>query len=319
MTVIGFHASHEQIDPHQLLLDTQRAEAAGFDAAMCSDHIQPWSHAQGHSGFAWSWLGAALATTTFRMGIVTAPGHRYHPAVIAHAAATLGVMFPGRFWCAPGSGENLNEHITGEPWPPKEVRQVMLEESIDIMRKLHRGETVTHQRHVQTFEARLWDLPEEPIPLLVPALTPDTAERFASRTDGFITVNQPLDDLKRMLDGFRERNASGRAVLQVHLSWATSAEKAWRLADDQWRTNVLEPPKMADLRRPEEFEQHAKSVDDSALETGVNVSEDLGRHTELISEYAALGFDEIYLHHVGQEQAPFIDAFGEHVLPQLRR
>jgi G6PDH family F420-dependent oxidoreductase len=123
MAVLGFHASHEQISPGRLLKDVQLAEQAGFDAARCSDHIEPWSARRGHSGFAWSWLGAALATTKLRFGVVTAPGQRYHPAIIAHASATLADMFPGRFWLAPGSGEYMNEHVTGDAWPDKATRQ----------------------------------------------------------------------------------------------------------------------------------------------------------------------------------------------------
>src|SRR6187431_1747478 len=119
MTFVGFHASHEQIHPAQLLRDVQAAEAAGFDGAMCSDHFGPWSERQGHSGFAWSWLGAAMATTALPFGVVNAPGQRYHPAIVAQAAATLGSMFPGRLWVALGTGEASNEHITGDRWPTK--------------------------------------------------------------------------------------------------------------------------------------------------------------------------------------------------------
>src|SRR3954465_1929430 len=126
MTVIGFHCSHEQINPAQLLVDVQRAERAGFTAAMSSDHFSPWSTRQGESGFAWSWLGAALATTQLPFGVVTAPGQRYHPAVHAQAIATLAGMFPGRFWAALGSGQALNEHITGDPWPKKSDREARL-------------------------------------------------------------------------------------------------------------------------------------------------------------------------------------------------
>ena len=130
MVTVGFHASHEQISPGQLLADVQHAERAGFDAAMCSDHIEPWSARQGHSGFAWSWLGAALATTSLRFGVVTAPGQRYHPAMIAHASATLASMFPDRFWLAPGSGENMNEHVTGDAY----ARTVQLGEATGWIR-----------------------------------------------------------------------------------------------------------------------------------------------------------------------------------------
>src|SRR4051794_13562868 len=134
MPVIGFHASHEQIHPGQLLDDVRHAEEAGFTAAMCSDHFAPWNPQQGHSGFAWSWLGAALATTSLPFGVVNAPGQRYHPAVVAQAIATLGAMFPGRFWAALGSGEAMNEHITGDRWLRKAERDARLRECVAIIR-----------------------------------------------------------------------------------------------------------------------------------------------------------------------------------------
>src|SRR5690606_36564465 len=139
MTIVGFHASHEQLPPSRLLRDVQDAEAAGFDAAMCSDHFSPWITRQGHSGYAWSWLGAALAATRLPFGVVSAPGQRYHPAVAAQKAATLAEMFPGRFWMALGSGQLLNEHITGDRWPPKPERQARLRECVDIFRALFAG------------------------------------------------------------------------------------------------------------------------------------------------------------------------------------
>ena len=123
VTIVGFHASHEQAHPAELLRSVQRAEEVGFDAAMCSDHFAPWSARQGHSGFAWSWLGAAMATTSLPFGIVYAPGQRYHPAIVAQASATLAAMFPGRFWMALGTGEAVNEHITGDRWPTKPERK----------------------------------------------------------------------------------------------------------------------------------------------------------------------------------------------------
>ncbi len=126
MPAFGFHASHEQVHPSELLAAVQRAEEAGFDAAMSSDHFSPWSERQGHSGFAWSWLGAALQATTLPFGVVNAPGQRYHPAVIAQAIGTLGAMYPGRFWAALGTGEASNEHITGTGWPRKELRNERL-------------------------------------------------------------------------------------------------------------------------------------------------------------------------------------------------
>src|SRR6187200_3472894 len=144
MTTIGVHCSHEQIHPRQLLQDVQRAEQLGFDAAMSSDHFSPWSERQGQSGFAWSWLGAALATTSLPFGVVNAPGQRYHPAIVAQAAGTLAAMYPGRFWVALGTGEASNEHITGAPWPRKALRKARLRECVDVIRALLAGEEVSH-------------------------------------------------------------------------------------------------------------------------------------------------------------------------------
>lgn len=132
MTVVGFHASHEQISPRQLLRDVRDAQEAGFDAAMCSDHFAPWGERQGESGFSWSWLGAAMATTDLPYGCVCTPGYRYHPAVLAQAAATVAQMFPGRFWVALGSGEWLNEYVLGGRWPSKDERDARLLECADV-------------------------------------------------------------------------------------------------------------------------------------------------------------------------------------------
>ncbi|ONM50639.1 TIGR03885 family FMN-dependent LLM class oxidoreductase [Nocardia donostiensis] len=322
MATIGYHASHEQIAPAQLLADVVHAESAGFEAAMCSDHIEPWSHTQGHSGFAWSWLGAALASTQLRLGVVTCPGYRYHPTVVAHAIATLGAMFPGRFWAALGSGEYINEHVTGRPWPTKETRQQVLEECFGVIRDLLRGETVSRDGAVQVDRARLWDRPPQPSPLVVPALSPGTVARFAATADGFITVNQPRDTLREMISAYRDNGGTGTAVLQVHLSWAPTQDEAVALARNQWATNVFASEMMADLATPEEFEAQANDLGDelgSAVAGAVFISHDPAVHAQRIQQYLALGFDEIYLHHVGQDQERFIDTFGADVLQQLDR
>ncbi|HEX2246064.1 MAG TPA: TIGR03885 family FMN-dependent LLM class oxidoreductase [Arthrobacter sp.] len=318
MAVIGFHASHEQISPARLLTDVQLAEAAGFDAAMCSDHIEPWSARQGHSGFAWSWLGAALASTGLRFGVVTAPGQRYHPAIIAHASATLAVMFPGRFWLAPGSGENTNEHITGDAWPSKDVRQRRLEESVEVIRRLHGGEEVTHRGLVTVEHARIWEVPEPKPQLIAPAISVETARRAAAWADGLITVNQPQAQLEKVLGAYRDNGGRGKTSLQVHLSWASSEEAAVAIGLDQWRTNVFPTHVAADLATARHFDAVSEHVGEDQLRQSVNVSADTGRHIEWLQEYLDLGFDELYLHFVGQEQEPFINAFAEKVLPQLR-
>jgi probable non-F420 flavinoid oxidoreductase len=318
MAAIGFHASHEQISPGQLLKDVQHAEEAGFDAAMCSDHIEPWSARQGHSGFAWSWLGAALATTSLPFGVVNAPGQRYHPAVVAHASATLASMFPGRFWVALGSGENMNEHITGDPWPQKETRQQRLEECVGVIRRLHAGEEVTHHGLVTVEQARIWDVPQPPPPLIAPAISVETARRSAAWADGLVTVNQPPAKLREMLSAYRDNGGRGKAVLQIHLSWAPGEKEAEAIAMDQWRSNVFAPPIPWDLPTAAHFDGVSSGVGVEQVRKAVNVSSSLDQHAEWLGEYLALGFDELYLHFVGQEQAPFIDAFADKVLPQIR-
>ncbi len=317
MTVIGFHNSHEQVHPAELLAAVQHAEEVGFTAAMCSDHFAPWNSNQGHSGFAWSWLGAALASTGLPCGVVNAPGQRYHPAVIAQGAATLAAMFPGRFWMALGSGQVMNERITGTPWPPKRVRDARLRECVDVIRALLAGEEVTHRGLVDVERARIWTLPEQQPALIGPVMSVPTAQRHADWADGMVTINQPHETLRELTGAYRDAGGQGRLVLQVHLCWDPDPERARRIAYEQWYTNTFPPPLCWDLDGPEAFEQASVYTPQEAVEAAVRVSSDLGQHAAWLAEYAELGFDEIYLHHVGTEQKPFLDAFGEHVLPQL--
>ena len=318
MARLGFHASHEQISPRQLLADVQAAEAAGFEMAMCSDHLSPWSERQGHSGYAWSWLGAALATTSLSFGCVSAPGQRYHPAVAAQKIATLGQMFPGRFWVALGSGEASNEHVTGDGWPRKELRTARLEECVDVIRRLLDGEEVSHDGLVTVDRARVWER-ADPVPLLIaPVVSVQSAARVAAWADGLVTVNQPVEVLRDVIDAYRGAGGRGRLALQVHLSWAPDEDEALAVAHDQWAANVVGPPLSWDIEMPEAFDTIAKQIPLEAVRGAVRVSADLGRHREWLQEYAALGFDDLYLHHVGKEQGGYIKAFGEHVLPALK-
>jgi probable non-F420 flavinoid oxidoreductase len=317
MTVIGFHCSHEQIDPAQLLHDVQQAERAGFTAGMSSDHFSPWSSRQGESGFAWSFLGAALATTRLPFGVVNAPGQRYHPAIVAQAIATLAQMFPGRFWAALGSGEASNERVTGEAWPRKEVRDERLVECVNVIRRLLNGEEVSHEGRVHVNRARLWTLPETVPDLVGPAVTPETAARHAAWADGLITVNQPHETLKKVLDSYHEAGGRGPARLQVHLGWAATEDEALAIAHDQWRSNVFAPPVCWDVESIEAFDVISENVSPEQVKQSVCVSSDLGQHTAWLQEYVDAGWDELYLHFVGKEQSGFIDAFGERVLPQL--
>lgn len=317
MTVIGFHCSHEQISPRQLLHDVQHAEQAGFTAGMSSDHFSPWSERQGESGFAWAFLGAALATTNLPFGAVNAPGQRYHPAIVAQAIATLGQMFPGRFWAALGTGEASNERITGDVWPRKEVRDQRLLECVDVIRRLLAGEEVSHEGLVHVNRARLWTLPDIIPDLVGPAVTPATAARHAAWADGLVTVNQDRDTLQQVLAAYRDAGGRGPARLQIHLSWAPGEDEAAAIAHDQWRTNVFPPPACWDIESVEAFDAVGRDVTREQVAKTVNISSDLGRHAAWLQEYVEQGWDELYLHFVGKEQAPFIDAFGDRVLPQL--
>jgi probable non-F420 flavinoid oxidoreductase len=318
MTAVGIHASHEQLTPSMLLTAMREAEAAGFARAWSSDHFSPWSERQGESGFAWAWLGAAMQATAMPYGVVNAPGQRYHPAIVAQAAATLAELFPGRLSVALGTGEFSNEHITGDPWPRKQTRNARLLECVAVIRALFRGEVVDHHGLVTVDRARLWTLPAEPPPLLATAVTPETAALAGDWADGLITINQPLPQLTKVLDAFRGNGGTGKPVaVQAHVAWAETDDEALRIAHDQWRTNVFAPPLCWDLATVEQFDAAAAHVRPEDLHGPVLVSSDLARHVAWIQELSALGLDAVYVHHVGKDQRRFIDAYGEHVLPAL--
>jgi coenzyme F420-dependent glucose-6-phosphate dehydrogenase len=316
---IGFHASHEQFAPDRLLRLVRDAEAAGFGAAMCSDHWAPWSEEQGQSGFAWSWLGAALEATSLPFGVVNAPGQRYHPAVVAQAAATLGSMYPGRFWLAIGSGQLLNEHITGERWPTKAERNERLRECADVMRRLWAGETVTHDGLVTVSEAKLWTRPDRPPLLVGAAVTPETAGWVGGWADALITVNQADDQLDRIVEAFRAGGGDGKPMfLQAHLSYAPTEREARDAAFAQWRQNTLPNAVMTELAHPHQITAAATPATHEALDGAVRISADAGRHVDWIERDFARGFDAVYLHEVGPEQERFVEAFARDVLPRVR-
>jgi probable non-F420 flavinoid oxidoreductase len=318
VTLIGYHASHEQHPPSQLLADIRHATDAGFAAISSSDHLVPWSRSQGASGFAWSWLGAAMAHTQVPFGVVTAPGQRYHPVIIAQAIATLAEMNPGRLWVAMGSGEACNEHVTGDRWPAKPTRNARLLQSVDAIRALLRGEEVSVDDLIRIDRAQLWSLPTEVPPLIGAALSVETARWCGSWADGLITVHRPPDQLLPILEAFREGGGEGKPVrIQVKLAWARTDDEALAGAFEQWRTNVFESTLMADLERVEQFEAAAAHVRPDDVRASVLVSAEPGRHAEWLHELIALGVDELFLHHVPRPQSEFIDRFASEVLPQL--
>lgn len=320
MTVLGYHASHEQFHPRELLECAQAAERSGFDALMCSDHFHPWTPRQGQSGFAWAWLGAALQATGLPCGVVTPPGGwRYHPTVTAQAAATLAALYPGRFWLAVGSGERLNEQVTGLAWPPKAERNARLEEAASAMRALWAGETVTRSGLVPVREAKLYTLPEEPPLMLGAALTPETAAWLASWADGLITVNQRDGRHEEVLAAFRAAGGSGKpAYLQVHLAYGPTDDAARREAHEQWAGNVLGSEVLAELATPGQFEAAARFVRPGDLDGHVRISADPAQHAAWLVEDARRGFDALFLHQVGRDQRRFVETFGREVLPAVR-
>jgi coenzyme F420-dependent glucose-6-phosphate dehydrogenase len=325
MPLIGYHASHEQFTPRELLGLVQQAERAGFAAAMCSDHFHPWSEAQGQSGHAWTWLGSAMAATQLPHAVVNCPVGRYHPAVIAQAVATLLQMHGDRFTLIAGSGEALNEAITGARWPPKDVRNRRLQAAVEVMRALWRGEDVTHRGpHDEGFTvegARLYSLPGDIAPrVFVAAMSPDTARWAASWADGLATVSMPRAKLREVVDAFREGGGEGKPLwLQVKLSYAGSDDEALHGAHAQWRTNVLEGEVSQELRSPAQFEMAAQVVKPEDMRDAVRVSSDVQRHIDWLHEDGALGFERVYLHNVNRAQQRFVDDFGARVLPELRR
>jgi probable non-F420 flavinoid oxidoreductase len=318
VTLIGYHASHEQHPPSRLLHDARDATEAGFGAVSSSDHLSPWSHSQGESGFAWSWLGAAMQVTSVPFGVVNAPGQRYHPVVIAQAIATLDEMNPGRLWVALGSGEASNEHVTGDRWPPKAVRNARLGECVEVIRALLRGEEVSLDGHVRVDRAKLWTLPETVPPLVGAALSPETARWCGGWADGLITVHMPPDKLRPIIDAFREGGGESKPVrVQVKVAWAPTEGEALAGAYDQWRTNIFDSVLMADIETVEQFEAAATHVRPDDVRASVLVSADPKQHAAWLHETLDLGVDELFLHHVPRPQRGFIDTFAADVLPEV--
>ena len=318
MTDIGYHASHEQFAPDDLLNYVQLAEEHGFTDVLASDHFHPWSERQGEAAFVWSWLGSAMEATDLTYGTVNAPGYRYHPAVVAQAAATLGVLYPDRFWLSVGSGELLNEHITGEKWPNKADRNARLEECVEVMRRLWNGETVTHHGHVTVEDATLYTRPDSAPPVVGAALSESTAAWLAEWADGMITVATPNQErLARLVEAFRERAPGKPVYAKVQLSYDEDEEAALDGAYDQWRTNCVPGPVTENLRTTEQYDAVGKTVTRDQVTQNVRVSADLEEHVEWLRRDLEIGFEKVFLHNVNTNQEQFVEQFGEHVLPRL--
>ncbi|MES4993140.1 TIGR03885 family FMN-dependent LLM class oxidoreductase [Agrobacterium radiobacter] len=319
--IIGYHASHEQFPPSELLAFVRQAEEAGFKAVMTSDHITPWSARQGNSGNNWAWLGAALAATSLPFGSLAIPGgFRYHPVVLAHLIATLSEMFPDRLrWIAVGSGEAMNEHVVGGRWPDKPERDQRLQAGSDIMRRLLRGETVSRALPWFSVEdARLWSLPGRPPAVFGAALSAGTAAWMGGWTDGLVTVRKPQKELAEIITRFRAEGGSGKPLaLQLQLSWGTTRDDARAAAWDQWRTAAVPADHLANLKSPAAFDNVTREVlpdDKGQFVPLVTEGEDV---LHLIAECRSCGITEIYIHNVSRDQQGFIRFMAREVLPAV--
>ncbi len=323
---IGYAAMSEQFSPNEIVEYSKAAQDNGFTALMLSDHFHPWVPSQGQSPFAWALLGALGQATNLRFGTgVTPPGWRYHPAILAQAAATLEVMYPGRFYLGLGAGEAVNEHITGQYWPEPVTRLEMLAEAIEIIRKLFTGKVVKYRGTYFNLEsARLYTMPPAPPPIYVATSGPVNAERTGRTCDGIITVGAADEKIRMLIDRFekgaREAGkdpATMPRIIQLHVSWAESDEAAVEQAVKEWPNGGMNFPKQ-DIRNPEDFEAMAKLVRPENFKGRVLMSADLNAHLEHVQHYADLGFTEIYVHNAGRNQSEFIEAYGREVIPQIK-
>lgn len=313
MSLYCFHASHEQFAPSRLVNLAIQAEKAGFDAIHSSDHFHPWSRHQGQSGFAFSLLGAAMQATKLPFSVVCAPGQRYHPAIVAQAAATLAEMFPARFDIELGSGEAINEMITGEGWPDKATRNQRLLESADVIRRLLNGEEVTHKGEVVINKARLYVRPSIPPLLYCAAVSKETCEWAAGWADGLITTGGDEKSTAEKIEAFKRNGGNGKPFnIQVSFSYAETMEDALQGAYEQWRTNILPREKLADLSTVAEFDRLANNTSREDVAASIEcftTIPDLIRWTE---PYRQMGAGKIILHNVHPNQEYFIEAFGQY-------
>ena len=312
---LGYAISSEEHAPLDLVENAVRAEAAGFELALISDHFHPWIDRQGHSPFVWGVIGAIAARTErLRLGTgVTCPTIRIHPAIVAQAAATAAAMLPGRFFLGVGTGENLNEHVLGDRWPPADLRRDLLEEAVAVMRELWQGEVTTHRGTHYTVEgARLYTLPEEPIEVMIAAGAADTAELAGRIGDGFVGTAPE----RELIERFEESGGAGKPRFgQVTVCWAESEAEARRTAHEIWPNAALRGPLGQELALPAHFEAVSAMVTEEDVAETVVCGPDPSKHVEAIDAFVAAGYDHVYVHQVGPDQAGFIEFAERELLP----
>lgn len=317
MVRIGYALSSEEHRPSDLVRHARLAEEAGFSFASISDHFHPWLDVQGQSPFVWSVIGGiAEATTTLELGTgVTCPTIRTHPAIIAHAAATAGAMMEGRFFLGVGTGENLNEHVLGHRWPDWDVRARMLVEAVEIIRALWKGEVTSWAGEFYTVEnARIYTLPENPVPIHVAASGPRAAALAGEIGDGFIATSPD----KELLANFKGGRRTKRPTFgQLTVCWDRDEKAARKMAHRMWPTAAIPGEAGQELPNPKHFEQLAEIVTEDMVAERVVCGPDIERHVAAIQEFVDAGFDHVYVHQVGPKQEAFIEAYARDVLPRF--
>jgi coenzyme F420-dependent glucose-6-phosphate dehydrogenase len=314
---LGYALSSEEHGPAELVANAQRAEEAGFEFAMISDHFHPWTDSQGQSPFVWSVIGGiAGATERLRLGTgVTCPTIRTHPSVIAHAAATSAVMMDGRFVLGLGSGENLNEHVVGEGWPAPDERLDMLEEAIEVIRLLWEGGYQTYRGEFYEVEqARLYTLPDEPPPIAIAAAKPQAAELAGRLGDAF--VNTAPDS--EAIETFEAAGGKGKPRYgQITMCWAPTEEEGRKTALEIWPNAALGGDLSYELPLPRHFEQATEDVTEEGIGKAIPCGPDAERYVEDFREYERAGYTHIYFHQIGRDQEGFFRFFEQELKPKL--
>jgi G6PDH family F420-dependent oxidoreductase len=314
---LGYFLSSEEQRPDKLVASAGRAEQAGFQFIVISDHFHPWVSQQGQSPFVWSVLGGiAQATEHVKVGTaVTCPIMRIHPAIVAQAAATVAAMMPGRFFLGIGTGEYLNEHILGHPWPATDIRQEMLVEAVLIMRELWTGEEYSHYGAYYTIsDARIYTLPDQPPPIYMAAAGSRSASLAGEIADGFISTSSGDELIKT----FRENGGEGKPCLgQIKVCWANSVEKAKEVMRQAWPVSALSGRLHTDLPTPKHFEDAVELMGKPELPEDAILGPDPEPYLKAIQALQDDGYDHIYLHQVGQDQDGFLRFFHEELFPAL--
>src|SRR3954453_10694232 len=314
---LGYAFSSEEHSPASLVGQARAAEDAGFGFGLISDHIHPWVDAQGHSAFVWSVIGAIAQTTDrFRIGTgVPCPTMRIPPAIIAHAAATCACLMPGRFFLGVGTGENLNEHVTGAKWPAPDERLEMLEGAVEVRRLLWQGDYQTHRgKHYTVENLRIFDLPDEPVELAVAAMQPKAAELAGRVGDALINVAPEEEILER----FEQAGGKGKPKYgQVTVCYADSKERAKKTAFEVWPNALVEGSASQELPLPKDFEQLAEDRSADELDGKLVLGNDPDEYLEELKTYDNAGYTHVYIHQIGPDQNGFLKFAKSELLPRF--